>query len=261
MPGDAGARGDVERARKECRDIGHDVDRWIGGLAVVHDDHRHGVLGHHPRQAAVALQTPHVVDDRGAGRERPGRHLGLHGVDRDRNAESDDRWKDRRKPAHFLLERDRHRAAVGTSRLRADIQDVGALRDHPAGLVDGDRGIEKAAAVRKGVGRDVEHAHHDRPSERQQTREGIRRCLLVAGQSGSWARKRHDRGFAPVPAGVSSTRTIRCLMSSIRDLAGKLPGVLDPAGHELFGGKKTNQLSLLVGLGHGFGEPGGVAIF
>ena len=30
---DAGARGDVERAGEERRDIGHDVDRWIGGLA------------------------------------------------------------------------------------------------------------------------------------------------------------------------------------------------------------------------------------
>ena len=44
---DAGARGDLERAREERRDIGHDVDRGIGGLAVVHDDDRHGVLGDH----------------------------------------------------------------------------------------------------------------------------------------------------------------------------------------------------------------------
>src|SRR4029450_6664000 len=36
---------------------------------------------------------------------------------------------------------------------------------------------------------------------------------------------------------------------SIRDFLGQLPGVLDPAHHELLRGKKANQLSLLVGLG------------
>src|SRR5690349_1502025 len=47
---------------------------------------------------------------------------------------------------------------------------------------------------------------------------------------------------------------------SICDFLRKSLGVLDPAGHELFGGKKANQLTPLVGLGHGFGEPRGVAI-
>src|SRR5262245_7741747 len=57
---------------------------------------------------------------------------------------------------------------------------------------------------------------------------------------------------APTPA--------RGLALSIRDFLGQLPGVLDPAHHQLLGGKKANQLSLLVGLGHGFGKAGGVAI-
>ena len=72
---DAGAVGDLERAGKERRDVGHDVDGRIGGLAVVHDDDRHGVLGHHARHVGIALQAPDVVDDRRAGGERRKRHL------------------------------------------------------------------------------------------------------------------------------------------------------------------------------------------
>src|SRR5262249_59383247 len=34
----AGARGDVERTGKERADIGDDIDRWVRGLAVMHDD-------------------------------------------------------------------------------------------------------------------------------------------------------------------------------------------------------------------------------
>ena len=36
--------------------------------------------------------------------------------------------------------------------------------------------------------------------------------------------------------------------------------MLDPACHELLGGKKLNQFSFFVGLGHGFRKPSGVAI-
>src|SRR5262249_23331706 len=54
--------------------------------------------------------------------------------------------------------------------------------------------------------------------------------------------------------------TARGLGLSIRDFLGQLPGVLDPAHHELLRGEKANQLSLLVGLGHGFGEAGGGGI-
>jgi hypothetical protein len=47
---------------------------------------------------------------------------------------------------------------------------------------------------------------------------------------------------------------------SIRDFLRKSFGVLDPAGHELFGWEKANQPSLFIGLGHGFGESRRVAI-
>src|SRR6516225_6280647 len=68
------------------------------------------------------------------------------------------------------------------------------------------------------------------------------------------------RRFAPVAGGVSSAQTARRSRLSIGDFLGQLTGVLDPARHELLRGKKANQLSLLVGLGHGFGEARGVAI-
>src|SRR5258707_14520250 len=81
LPRNARARRDVERAGKERADVGDDVDRRVGGLAIMHDDHRRGMLGNDPGKLAIALEAPDVVDDGGAGRERPGRDLGLHGVD------------------------------------------------------------------------------------------------------------------------------------------------------------------------------------
>src|SRR6516162_11492847 len=48
----AGARGDLERTGKERRDIGDDIDRWVRGLAVMQDDHRHGMLGNDPGELA-----------------------------------------------------------------------------------------------------------------------------------------------------------------------------------------------------------------
>ena len=76
-------------------------------IAVMHDDHRYAMFGDHPRDVAVVLQAPHVVDDRGAGLDRPSRHLGLHGIDRDRNAERYRGGEDRREALHFPIERHR----------------------------------------------------------------------------------------------------------------------------------------------------------
>ena len=44
-------------------------------LAIVHHDHRHAVLGGDARHVGIALQSPHVVEDGGAGLERVGRDL------------------------------------------------------------------------------------------------------------------------------------------------------------------------------------------
>ncbi len=119
---DAGARGDFERAREELGDVGDNVDGWIGGIAIVHDDDGRIVLGDDARHVGVALQPPHVVDDRGAGLERPGRHGGLHRVDRDRNAEPDhgrqDAGKARCAPPRAAPQPHRHRAASIPRRYR-----------------------------------------------------------------------------------------------------------------------------------------------
>src|SRR5262245_34100064 len=47
----------------------------------------------------------------------------------------------------------------------------------------------------------------------------------------------------------------------IADFRRQLFGVLDPAAHRFLGRQELHQLALLVGLGHGLGEPGGVAVF
>src|ERR1019366_9629310 len=47
---------------------------------------------------------------------------------------------------------------------------------------------------------------------------------------------------------------------AIGDLGGQCLGLLDPAHDELLGRQKSNELALLVGLAHCFGEIGGIAI-
>src|SRR5262249_20378546 len=51
-----GVRGDGERAVEERRDIGHDVDARIRGVAVVHDDDRYSIACDHRRHLGVTLQ-------------------------------------------------------------------------------------------------------------------------------------------------------------------------------------------------------------
>ncbi len=57
--------------------VGDDVDGRIGGLAIVHDDDGRAVLGDDARHVGIALQAPDIVDDGGAGLERPGRDARL----------------------------------------------------------------------------------------------------------------------------------------------------------------------------------------
>ena len=84
-------------------------------------------------------------------------------VDRDRDAERDDVRQDRRKPRALLVERHADRTAIGAGRFRADVEDVGAFGGKPPRMRDGRLRIEKAAAVGKGIRRDIEHAHDQRP--------------------------------------------------------------------------------------------------
>ena len=163
-------------------------------IAIVHHDHRHAVLGGDARHVGVALQTPHVVHDRGAALERPGRDRRLDGVDRDRQAEPHDLGQDRRKTRKLVLGRNRLHAAIGPGRLRADVEDVGAFGRHAPGVIDGDGGVEELAAVGEGVRRDVENAHHGGPAECEQPRERIR---LVQGGRHDAALRRRRNGVKP----------------------------------------------------------------
>ena len=119
-------------------------------------------VGDDARHVGVALQAPHVVDDRGAGLECPGRHRSFHRIDRDRNAEPDHGRQDAGKAAALLIERHRNRIAVGPRRFRADIENVGAFDGKALRLGNGGGRIEKAAAVGKRVRRDIEDAHDQR---------------------------------------------------------------------------------------------------
>ena len=138
----AGALGDTERAGEEPVDVGHDVDRRIGALAVVHDDDRHGVPGHDAGHVGIALQTPHVVDDAGARRERQLRDRAFM-VSIDTAPRARHRGQHRLEPPRFLASARpaprRHRDGWTPP----DIDDVGALRHHAPGLGDGGLRVEK----------------------------------------------------------------------------------------------------------------------
>ena len=199
LPRNTGLCSNLERTRKERGDIRHDVDRWVGGLPVMHDDHGDAVVGDDPRKLAIALQAPYVIDHRRSDPKCPCRHCGLHGVDGDRNAERGSRGHDRGEAPELLGARHRHRAAVRAGRLGTDIQNIGTLRHHSFRLLEGASRIKKTSPVGEGVWGDIEHAHDDWPAEREQAREPVRRCCGLAGATANWPYQRHDRRFAPAP--------------------------------------------------------------
>ena len=172
--GNAGAPGDFERTREEIRHVGDDVDRRIGGIAVVHDNDGYAVRGNDARHVGVALQAPHVVDDCRAGFQRPSRNGGFHRIDRHRDANRRDSRQDRLKPSAFFFHRYRTHAAIGPRRLGADIDDVGTFGDHAPCVFDGHRRLQEAPAVRERIRSDIEHAHDPRILLRQQPMQQAR---------------------------------------------------------------------------------------
>ena len=54
---------------------------------------------------------------------------------------------------------------AGPRRLAADIDDGSALLDHPSRMAQRGVAIVEAAAVGKGIGRDIEHTHHHGSAE------------------------------------------------------------------------------------------------
>ena len=176
---------------KKASDVLHDVDRGIGGLAIMHDDDGRFAFGHEARHAGVALQAPDVVGDDSAMVERPGHDLRLHAVDRDGDAERNDVGKHRLQSPQFLFRRDRLCAAIGPGEFRADIDDVGALGDHAARLRQRAFRRDEGAAIGKGIRGDVQHAHDGRIGPLEQPGQ-----QAAAGRRGRWRGSGRGRDHA-----------------------------------------------------------------
>jgi hypothetical protein len=135
--------------------------RILRPAAVVHEDHRAAALGGERGQLGVEAEAPDIVDDGGPGIERGARHLGLRGVDRDRQVGARDQALDHRHHAPDLLIGGDRRGA-GARALAADIEDVRALGDLRHALLDGARdpiGTLDQPIAREGIGGHVEDAH------------------------------------------------------------------------------------------------------
>lgn len=127
--------------------------------APVHDDERGARGGDDADHGRVGEAAADVVDQGGAGRERPLGDGGAHGVDGDGDAiggEPADHRDDA--PELFGLV---DAGGAGAGGLAADVHQVGALRDQVEAVLDGRGGVEPASAVGEGVGGDV-HDSHDR---------------------------------------------------------------------------------------------------
>ena len=159
MPGSVRDR---ERAFKKRLDVRDDVEARIGRFAIVHDDHGHAAARDKLRHVGIALQAPDVIHHCGALIERPFRHFGLHRVDRDRCAEAHHGGQHGREPTQLLHGRNRFGPAVGSRQFRADVDDVGAVRDHLLRMGNRHVRLQKYTAVGKRIRRDVQNAHDDR---------------------------------------------------------------------------------------------------
>jgi hypothetical protein len=127
----------------------------------VHEAEVRARIRNDARERRIAAQRGHVVDQLGPQRERRRGHRRLRRVDRDgQPGERGEHWLD---AAQLLVRRDT--LGARPRRLAADVDDRGALVEHPPRGRDSRRRLEMNAAVGERVRRDVEHAHHGRPRE------------------------------------------------------------------------------------------------
>ena len=156
----------LEALGEKRADVGDDVA--VARIALhrarlaehVHEADVAAALGDERRHPGVAAQRGHVVDERGAGVERSGRHRRLRGVDRQARARAREALEDGHHAAQLLGLADR--IGAGAGRLAADVEDRGALLDERPAVCDRGRRVEPSAAVGERVGGDVYDAHHDR---------------------------------------------------------------------------------------------------
>ena len=150
------------------------ISSRIGRFAVVHHDGWHAMLGGDPRHVGIALQTPHVVEDRGTLFERPGGDPGLDGIDRNREPEFDHGPQHGAEAGKLIIERDRLCPHIGPGRLRSDVEKIRAVALHAPRLRERGVGIDETAAIGERIRRDVEDAHHQRAAFAEQADEEIR---------------------------------------------------------------------------------------
>ncbi len=164
LPPDAGGDG---RFRPRGEEGGHLGDHVLvmgrrlhgAGFALhVHQHHAAAQAGGGLQAVGGAGQRGHVVPDVRAGGHRGPGHGGLHGVHRDRCGALPPDGLDHRRHAREL-DGLGHRLGARTGGLSADVEHVRAGRDQPSRLRDGGRLVEEAAAVREGIGGDVDHPH------------------------------------------------------------------------------------------------------
>ena len=113
-------------------------------------------------ELGVGSERRHVIHHLRAELERAATHLGLSGVDRDGHLTLK-RLEDGNNASKLLV----HGYAIRSrpSRLTTDVDDRRPLLHHPPSRSSSHTRIEMHPAIRKGVGRDVDHSHHRRPNE------------------------------------------------------------------------------------------------
>lgn len=167
---DAAVQDDVlgrnARAHRLCRGGGESrefVRHKVGDRAmpsVVHDAQRRAVSCHDFRHPGIA-QAGHVVYHIGARVESRLCDFGIERIHRKRRVgRGAYSFQGGQKQTHLF--QGAHGLCAGTSGLRADVQDLCAVRRHLDGAC---RDIlpRDAASRPKGIGRDVEDAHDVRP--------------------------------------------------------------------------------------------------
>ncbi len=191
---------DGERALQEDALILDEVGFERACATVVHQ-HRAGTALHDcGRHLRIVLQAPDIVDDMGAGRDRPARRFGTIGIDGNQNVGAARQRCDHRQHPR-LLRFGIDRAGARPGRFAANIDDRGALRLHREGRLDRRIAVGEQAAVGKTVRRDVDDTHHNRlGAEGEATAVGerpenrFRRDRILA-----------HRRFAPAPATPAAT--------------------------------------------------------
>ena len=128
-------------------------------FACMHDHHAAVVRCHEVEHLGIG-EARHVVDDRGAHAHGSLGDLDMARVDRDDSPALGKGTNHRQHATSLLVGRDRRE--TGTCGLAAHVDDVGAGVEHLEAVRDGRLGIHVLAAVAKGIGRNVEHAHDAR---------------------------------------------------------------------------------------------------